>query len=212
MDGRSRARDSSDHHPIPVPKWSSVRTNRLLFSGTRLVFNFTRLGIWYRIGDLVFIIDMSMTGLLILWDILEKFCLKRDTPYAMVSLTTIAIEAIIPPIIVTLLCLAVWVTASAEDASYWVHQGEEGYGRRLISSDISIHLLWVPVAILSGILFYHLLRDYARSRSNQKLRPILMFTQTGDPVAIIPRAPYTNESASRFSIDSLIQNSEGPVS
>ncbi|KAI1476649.1 hypothetical protein F4774DRAFT_227432 [Daldinia eschscholtzii] len=204
MEDRSGFRNPSESHPIPVPKWNSIRTNRLLFNGIRLIFNVSRLGLLFELGIVFYtisIVDISMTGLLVLWDILVKFCFKSDIPYT--STTSVAIEAAIPLGIVIFLCVAI---PNIILSCTWLNCNYT------LSNEIPVLLLWVPVVILSGILLYHLLRAYVQNWRDQKLRPILMFTQTGDPVAIIPRAQSSNESASRFSTDSLIQSSEGAVS
>lgn len=153
----SRTQGFNDLQPLPAPKWSSVRTIRLLFNGTRLFFDLTQLTLnllhdnaivdimvdFSVVGSLPIHVsqirkrtqvDQNQAGFLVLWDLLEKFCLKSDSPYTTASKTSISIEVAIPFGIVVLM--------------YFVISYQDKSSLELNSSiaiDISATLLWVPV-------------------------------------------------------------------
>ncbi|KAI1802807.1 hypothetical protein F4811DRAFT_528026 [Daldinia bambusicola] len=176
-------------------------------------FNLTRLGLSlaFKCGFWA-VFDISVNGFLVLWDILERFGFKNDIPYTTISTISVAIEAVILPGIIAFMGITLWqiiqplTTGNMDD-------GYIGLPTEYEVIDISLTVLWAPVAFFSGILLYHLLRGYIRERRDRKLRPILMFTETGDPVAIIPRVQHPNnrDRASRVSMDSLIQASGEPA-
>ncbi|KAI1465717.1 uncharacterized protein F4812DRAFT_437300 [Daldinia caldariorum] len=217
MEDGNRSQGFNESHPILAPKWSSARKNRLLLSGTRLIFNLIRLGLLLGFNSyfgIVLIPDISINGFLVLWDILERFCFKSDTSHATISTISVATEAVIPPGIIVFMGITLWQLIKPQT----IRDVDDGVDYEVIEpspvaydiiTEISMAILWAPVVFLSGILFYHLLRGYVRKWRDHKLRPILMFTQTGDPVAIIPRVQHPNDRdrESRGSIDSLIQTS-----
>ncbi|KAI0116977.1 hypothetical protein F4814DRAFT_447980 [Daldinia grandis] len=212
----SRTRDLSDLQSFSMPKSSSVRTIRLLFDGTRLLFDSVQLTIMllYDIRTNLPIADIAIAALLVLWDLSEKVYLKNDSPCIISDMSSIIIEVAIPVGIVVLMYFVILDLKTEygqlSDSSSGYSQGWLDTGTYYnISFQIPVVLLWVPVVILSGILVYHMVISYTR-RYDRKIRPIIVFTRTGDPVAVIPRARPSNDSASRVSIDSLIQTSEEP--
>ncbi|KAI0848972.1 hypothetical protein F5Y00DRAFT_262130 [Daldinia vernicosa] len=206
----TEAQDFGDVQSFPAPKWSSIRTIRLLFDGTRLLFDFAQLILNLLYDNITddFIADISVAGILILWDLSEKFYLKSDSPCIIVSKTSIFIEVAIPVGIVVLMYFSILDIKVEYDRSLeWFYDGSSDPS---ILFQIPVVLLWAPILIMSGVLLYHLVISYIQARRRHKLRPIIVFTSTGDPVAVIPRPRPrpSNDSASRISIDSLIQTSE----
>ncbi|KAI0188682.1 hypothetical protein EV127DRAFT_497276 [Xylaria flabelliformis] len=79
--------------------------------------------------------------------------------------------------------------------------------------EISTFLLWVWATIITLILFYQCIRDYLEHwrlrRYSRGIKPLIAFSETGDPIAVLPIAFRHNHIAvERLSIDSLQQPHE----
>lgn len=59
--------------------------------------------------------------------------------------------------------------------------------------------------IFSAILLYQVAKNYVEKRSSRQSWPVIALTQTGGLVAVIPTRQPSFDSASRFSVDSLIR-------
>ncbi|KAI0856840.1 hypothetical protein F4860DRAFT_491805 [Xylaria cubensis] len=80
--------------------------------------------------------------------------------------------------------------------------------------EILIILLWVLATIITLILFYQCIRDYLEHwrlrRYSRGIKPLIAFSDTGDPIAVLPITFRHNHIAvERLSIDSLQQPHEG---
>ncbi|KAI1453460.1 hypothetical protein F4805DRAFT_443274 [Annulohypoxylon moriforme] len=70
--------------------------------------------------------------------------------------------------------------------------------------------LWNNLAVFNVLLVYHHIKNYpTRRRGNRKLAPRIMFTRSGDPVAVtLSPATSAQLSNSRHSVDSLCFESD----
>lgn len=59
--------------------------------------------------------------------------------------------------------------------------------------------------ILTCIIIYQIMADYVRQRHNPTPRPVIVFTEMGDPIVVIPRPQSSDDAAELFSIDTFIQ-------
>ncbi|KAI2464483.1 hypothetical protein F4781DRAFT_412965 [Annulohypoxylon bovei var. microspora] len=175
-----------------VSRGSFVRTNRLVLNATRLLFGIAVLlnntGIWYSSK---FMVDIITTGCFVLWDLLE---ITGGSTYITVS-ASLMVREIFMSLGVLVIILFEIIDDVVEEKSW----GDQ---------NTPIVFLWFPVLILSWILVYYMVTGYLRAQHRQDQRPIIIYTETGDPVAVIPKLRSSYQSASRLSVDSLIQEPE----
>ncbi|KAI0543314.1 hypothetical protein F4679DRAFT_569189 [Xylaria curta] len=81
-------------------------------------------------------------------------------------------------------------------------------------AEIFILLLWVLATIITLLLFYQYIRSYPEHwrlrRDSRGIKPLIAFSETGDPIAILPSTSRHSDMAfERLSIDSLQHSHEG---
>ncbi|KAI0101531.1 hypothetical protein GGR51DRAFT_530057, partial [Nemania sp. FL0031] len=82
--------------------------------------------------------------------------------------------------------------------------------RTQIPSEVLSLLVMVPIFTVSVVMIVHdgraLPENWRMKRGSRKVRPLLVFTKTGDPLAVLPiPQPDEGENAARLSLDSLQQ-------
>ncbi|KAI1090731.1 hypothetical protein F5B19DRAFT_462052 [Rostrohypoxylon terebratum] len=197
---RKKRRSAQDHDDLLLyltSKETSVRMSRLVVNATRLVFSLVLLLNGYFNLILVLIVDVIITGSLVLRDFPETI---DKSPHATVYISSVVIE--------TLISLGVLIVISLELVTL-INVDLLGVDMDppLNPTQIGTLLMWFPVLFLSCVLVYYTVVEYLQTRHHVTQQPMIVYTETGDPVVVIPEPEPEpcRHSVSRLSVDSLEQ-------
>ncbi|KAI1149326.1 hypothetical protein F4825DRAFT_430803, partial [Nemania diffusa] len=188
-----------------MPKWQWSRIKRLLLL-TRLVsaVSFLALCIARRVEFATlteFLLGPIVSILIIASDLTAILPIPREyspLPSGIALLFDLVI------IVVILYLLVGFVMIFTEYGhSYYLGYTLDGIWTRLVA---------VPILIVSVVMVIHdgraLPNSWRIRRERRNIRPLLAFTRTGEPLAVLPTPQLGEESVLRLSIDSLQQFTE----
>ncbi|KAI1738730.1 hypothetical protein F4680DRAFT_449844 [Xylaria scruposa] len=140
----------------------------------------------------------TINGFIIFWDLVSLSLGHRQ--FAILSLELI--------IFTEISMLAAFIYGIVEYTEPYIINEQPPPG------DIFILLLWVLATIITLILLYQYIRSYPNywrlRRDSRGTKPLIAFSETGDPIAILPSTfRYSEIAVERLSIDSLQQSHEG---
>ncbi|KAI1116583.1 hypothetical protein F5Y14DRAFT_405844 [Nemania sp. NC0429] len=197
---RYHARPSTMKSIIPHYKWPRINLfllyTRLLFATIYLILIFTDKVYFGTVVD--FLLSVLVTIVIIISDLVTILFTPR-WQRSILSGTTLLFEL---TIIALYFIASVIIIALPDNRSR--------LGNANLAFDIILpRLAIVPILITSIVITAQQGRGLLRMKRDRGVRPLLVFTKTGDPLAVLPTPRLDNEALARLSVDSLQQFIEG---